>query len=101
MDIIGTAAAFAPGVGTGVSIASGIGSTLTTLGLDLVDPSVTLGEALGGLALNAGMDIAGTIPGLKATKVMKHIVKFAPTIMAGLTMLNAGPDAINAVKKIT
>ena len=104
-DLGSIGAAFIPGYGTAAAGVLGVGSTLTTLGADFADKGVSTGQALGGLALNVGMDLASLIPGINVSaggaKVAKNILKIAPKLIPAFTALATGPEAIETIKKIS
>ena len=104
-DLGSIGAAFIPGYGTAAAGVLGVGSTLTTLGADFADKGVSTGQALGGLALNLGMDLASLIPGINVSaggmKVTKNILKIAPKLIPAFTALATGPEAIETIKKIS
>jgi hypothetical protein len=76
--------AFIPGYGTAVSAVTGIGSTLTNLGLDIND-----GVDGWTVAKNAGFglaaDVMGLIPGLggvgKGAKIARNLMWAVPKMM--------------------
>ena len=80
-DVASIVASFVPGAGTGVSAGLGVTSMLTDLGADLIDPAVSGGEVAKNLVMNAGFAALGMIPGAKAGKVVKNLVKWTPKIM--------------------
>lgn len=92
------------GVGIGAGAALGVGSTLTTLGADIVDPSVSGGEVAKQLGVNLAIDAASLIPGLGAgaegAKIAKNLIKIVPKLIPIFTTLSTGPEAINTLKKV-
>lgn len=100
-DAISAAAAFIPGYGTVASGVLGIGSTLTNIGADIADESMSgldvAGNALHGLV----MDVAGLIPGMGATgkaakivRVLKPVSKLAKRTLQAYGMVHSA-DAFN------
>ena len=100
-DAISAAAAFIPGYGTVASGVLGIGSTLTNIGADIADESMSgldvAGNALHGLV----MDVAGLIPGMGATgkaakivRVLKPVSKLAMRTLQAYGMVHSA-DAFN------
>ena len=107
LDAVSAGAAFAPGYGTAISAATGIGATLTGAYADR-----KRGESWGSTLSTAGfgltMDILGLIPGVgvgaKAGKIAKTVAKGAKWIgpaLGGLAGLAYGPGAISAFNKFT
>lgn len=66
-DAISAAAAFIPGYGTVASGVLGIGSTLTNIGADIADESMSGWDVAGNALYGLGMDVVGLIPGMGAT----------------------------------
>lgn len=100
-DAISAAAAFIPGYGTVASGVLGIGSTLTNIGADIADESMSgldvAGNALHGLM----MDVVGLIPGMAATgkaakivRVLKPVSKLAMKTLQAYGMMHSA-DAFN------
>lgn len=100
-DAISAAAAFIPGYGTVASGVLGIGSTLTNIGADIADESMSgwgvAGNALYGLI----MDVVGLIPGMGATgkaakivRVLKPVSKLAMRTLQAYGMVHSA-DAFN------
>lgn len=104
-DVTSALAAFAPGYGTAAAAALGIGSTGANLLADIQDPGVSVGQLLGGLAFNAGMDVISLIPGLNisgtAGKLAKTLGKTLPKIVAGCFAIGMAPDAIASIQKLS
>jgi len=107
LDAVSAGASFAPGYGTAISAATGIGATLTGAYADR-----KRGESWGSTLSTAGfgltMDILGLIPGIgvgaKAGKIAKTVAKGAKWIgpaLGGLAGLAYGPGAISAFNKFT
>jgi len=90
------------GVGTAVAAGLGVTSTVANLGADIADGE-NLGSALTTAGVNLGLDTMGLIPGLgtsgKIGKVAKTLTKFAPWIIASMSMANLG-DEIKSFKKL-
>ena len=91
-DVASIVASFVPGAGTGVSAGLGVTSMLTDLGADLIDPAVSGGEVAKNLVMNAGFAALGMIPGAKAGKVVKNLVKWAPKIMTAAAGMGIAMD---------
>lgn len=99
-DAISAAAAFIPGYGTVASGVLGIGSTLTNIGADIVDESMS-GWDVAGDALYGLMDVVGLIPGMGATgkaakivRVLKPVSKLAMRTLQAYGMVHSA-DAFN------
>ena len=90
------------GIGTAVAIGLGVTSTVANLGADIADGE-SLGNALSTAGVNLGLDTVGLIPGLgtsgKIGKVVKTLTKFAPWILASMSMANLGKE-IKSFKKL-
>lgn len=74
-DAISAAAAFIPGYGTAASGVLGLGSTLTNIGADIVDESMSGWDVAGNALYGLGMDVVGLIPGMGATGKAAKIVR--------------------------
>lgn len=74
-DAISAAAAFIPGYGTVASGVLGIGSTLTNIGADIADESMSGWDVAGNALYGLGMDVVGLIPGMGATGKAAKIVR--------------------------
>lgn len=74
-DAISAAAAFIPGYGTVASGVLGIGSTLTNIGADIVDESMSGLDVAGNALYGLIMDVVGLIPGMGATGKAAKIVR--------------------------
>lgn len=74
-DAAAAAAAFIPGYGTVASGVLGIGSTLTNIGADIADESMSGWDVAGNALYGLGMDVVGLIPGLSTTGKAAKIVK--------------------------
>lgn len=74
-DAISAAAAFVPGYGTVASGVLGIGSTLTNMGADIADESMSGWDVAGNALYGLGMDVVGLIPGMGATGKAAKIVR--------------------------
>lgn len=99
-DAISAAAAFIPGYGTVASGVLGIGSTLTNIGADIADESMS-GWDVAGNALYGLMDVVGLIPGMGATgkaakivRVLKPVSKLAMRTLQAYGMVHSA-DAFN------
>lgn len=107
LDVVSLISAFAPGVGTAVSAATGIGSTLANFGADWSDDSVSAGDMWANFGMSLGMDVLGLIPGggaaSKGAKIAKTLTKYVPAIVATIGTMNTltnGPAIINSLKKL-
>ena len=99
-DVISMIAAFVPGYGTAVSGALGVASTVTTFSTDLAVDGFQ-GKDLFNLLTNLGMDFVGLFGGVgKTGKIVKNIVKMAPTIIGSLQTIANGKEYIQLVEKI-
>lgn len=87
-DATAAAAAFVPGYGTAASGILGVGSTLTNIGADIADNSMSAGDVVKNAAYGLGMDIVGLIPGWgasgKAAKTVRILKPMSKVIMAYL-----------------
>lgn len=100
-DAISAAAAFIPGYGTVASGVLGIGSTLTNIGADIVDESMSGWDVAGNALYGLVMDVAGLIPGMGATgkaakivRVLKPVSKLAMRTLQAYGMVHSA-DAFN------
>lgn len=100
-DAISAAAAFIPGYGTVASGVLGIGSTLTNIGADIVDESMSGWDVAGNALYGLGMDVVGLIPGMGATgkaakivRVLKPVSKLAMRTLQAYGMMHSA-DAFN------
>ena len=100
-DAISAAAAFIPGYGTVASGVLGIGSTLTNIGADIVDKSMSGWDVAGNALYGLGMDVVGLIPGMGATgkaakivRVLKPVSKLATKTLQTYGMVHSA-DAFN------
>lgn len=98
---LGTAAAFIPGYGTVASGVLGIGSTLTNIGADIADESMSGLDVAGNALYGLGMDVVGLIPGMGATgkaakivRVLKPVSKLAMRTLQAYGMMHSA-DAFN------
>lgn len=100
LDIASAISALAPGAGTVVSGVTGVGSTLTNLGADIADDSVSAWDTGKNFLFGLGMDAVGLIPGYgaagKGAKIGKILINYVPKLIAGLAAL----DAFNNKDKI-
>lgn len=103
-DLAAIGTAYIPGYGTAASTVLGVGSTLANLGADIADGE-NLGSALSGAGVNLGLDIIGLIPGLgtsgKIGKITKTLTKFAPWIIASMSVSNLGNELKSFKKLVT
>ena len=87
-DAIAAAAAFIPGYGTAASGILGIGSTLTNIGADIADESMSGWDVAGNALYGLGMDVVGLIPGLgttgKAAKIVRVLKPVSKLVMRSL-----------------
>lgn len=100
-DAISAAAAFIPGYGTAASGVLGIGSTLTNIGADIADESMSGWDVAGNALYGLVMDVAGLIPGMGATgkaakifRVLKPVSKLAMRTLQAYGMVHSA-DAFN------
>lgn len=100
-DAISAAAAFIPGYGTVASGVLGIGSTLTNIGADIADESMSGLDVAGNALYGLIMDAAGLIPGMGATgkaakivRVLKPVSKLAMRTLQAYGMMHSA-DAFN------
>lgn len=100
-DAISAAAAFIPGYGTAASGVLGIGSTLTNIGADIADESMSGWDVAGNALYGLGMDVVGLIPGMGATgkaakivRVLKPVSKLAMRTLQAYGMVQSA-DAFN------
>lgn len=100
-DAISAAAAFIPGYGTVASGVLGIGSTLTNIGADIVDESMSGWDVAGNALYGSVMDVVGLIPGMGATgkaakivRVLKPVSKLAMRTLQAYGMVHSA-DAFN------
>lgn len=87
-DATAAAAAFVPGYGTAASGILGVGSTLTNIGADIADDSMSAGDVVKNAAYGLGMDIVGLIPGWgasgKAAKIVRILKPVSKLVMKSL-----------------
>lgn len=100
-DAISAAAAFIPGYGTVASGVLGIGSTLTNIGADIADESMSGWDVAGNALYGLIMDGVGLIPGMGATgkaakivRVLKPVSKLAMRTLQTYGMVHSA-DAFN------
>lgn len=100
-DAISAAAAFIPGYGTVASGVLGIGSTLTNIGADIADESMSGLDVAGNALYGLVMDVVGLIPGMGATgkaakivRVLKPVSKLAMRTLQAYGMMHSA-DAFN------
>lgn len=100
-DAISAAAAFIPGYGTVASGVLGIGSTLTNIGADIADESMSGWDVAGNALYGLSMDVAGLIPGMGATgkaakivRVLKPVSELAMGTLQAYGMVHSA-DAFN------
>lgn len=100
-DAISAAAAFIPGYGTIASGVLGIGSTLTNIGADIADESMSGWDVAGNALYGSIMDVVGLIPGMGATgkatkivRVLKPVSKLAMRTLQAYGMVHSA-DAFN------
>lgn len=101
-DAISAAAAFIPGYGTAASGVLGIGSTLTNIGADIADESMSGWDVAGNALYGLGMDVVGLIPGMGATgkaakivRVLKPVSKLAMRTLQAYDGMVHSVDAFN------
>ena len=87
-DAISAAAAFIPGYGTVASGVLGIGSTLTNIGADIADESMSGWDVAGNALYGSIMDVVGLIPGMgttgKAAKIVRVLKPVSKLVMKTL-----------------
>lgn len=100
-DAASAAAAFIPGYGTVASGVLGIGSTLTNIGADIADESMSGWDVAGNALYGLIMDVVGLIPGMGATgkaakivRVLKPVSKLAMKTLQTYGMVHSA-DAFN------
>lgn len=100
-DAAAAAAAFIPGYGTVASGVLGIGSTLTNIGADIADESMSGWDVAGNALYGLGMDAVGLIPGLgttgkaaKIVRVLNPVSKLAKRTLQAYGMIHSA-DAFN------
>lgn len=101
-DAISAAAAFIPGYGTVASGVLGIGSTLTNIGADIADESMSGWDVAGNALYGLGMDVVGLIPGMvgatgkaaKIVRVLEPVSKLAMGTLQAYGMVHSA-DAFN------
>lgn len=100
-DATAAASAFIPGYGTAASGILGAGSTLTNIGADIADDSMSGWDVAGNALYGLGMDVVGLIPGLgttgkaaKIVRVLKPVSKLAMRTLQAYEMTRS-VDAIN------
>lgn len=105
-DIVSAVSAFIPGVGTAVSAATGVGSSLANLWADISDDGVSGWQAAKNFGMNIGMDIAGLIPGggaaSKTAKIVKSVSSLLPKVaLVYGTMATAknSPEILASIQK--
>lgn len=103
-DLAAVGTSFIPAYGQVASGILGVGSTLTNLGADIADGE-NLGNALSTAGINLGLDTMGLIPGVGASgkvgKVAKTLTKFAPWIIASMSVANLGEEVKSFKKLVT
>ena len=106
-DIVSALSAWAPGMGTFVSLGTGLGSTFANLGADVADDSVSAWDTVKNLGLNLGMDLVGLVPGGgaagKFAKIGKSLKNVVPKVLAALSVGSHAfntPQYINSWKKL-
>lgn len=103
-DVVGTVAAFAPGVGTAVSAVSGIASTAGNMTADIMDESVSKWDVFKNFTSNLALSAISLIPGGGFTKLgktiksIKHLIVPAISIAAATGILR-DEDVIKSLQK--
>lgn len=102
-DALSAVSSFVPVYGTAASAGLGITSTLTNLGADIADDSVSGWDALKNAGFGLGMDLVGLIPGYgtagKAAKIARLLKPVAKTAAAAMAV-NGLTDSANALGKL-
>lgn len=95
-DATAAAAAFIPGYGTVASGVLGVGSTLTNIGADIADESMSGWDVTKNALYGLGMDAVGLIPGLgttgkaaKIVRVLKPVSKLAMRTLQTYGMIHS------------
>ena len=91
-DVSSIVASFVPGIGTGVAAGMGVVSMGTDLVADILDPSISSGQVVKNLGMNAAFAATGLIPGAKMHKVTASLVKWAPKIITAVSALGIATD---------
>ena len=103
-DAASIVAAFVPAYGTALSAGLGVSSTLTNLGADIADESVSAGDAALNALTGLGMDVVGLIPGFgaagKSSKIAKNLVKLAPKLITYWSASQSFAPAATALSKL-
>lgn len=103
-DVVGTVAAFAPGIGTAVSAVSGIASTAGNMTADIMDESVSKWDVFKNFTSNLALSAISLIPGGGFTKLgktiksIKHLIVPAISIAAATGILT-NEDVIKSLQK--
>lgn len=104
-DIVGLIGAISGAATAGVGSAVAVGSGFASMGLDAVadfnDDSVSTGQALKNMGINAGLAI-GSMFGAKAPKIVKSALKLVPKAMmaAGAAGIAFDPEVHNTIKRM-
>lgn len=104
-DIVGLIGAISGAATAGVGSAVAVGSGFASMGLDAVadfnDDSVSTGQALKNMGINAGLAI-GSMFGAKAPKIVKSALKLIPKAMmaAGAAGIAFDPEVHNTIKRM-
>lgn len=87
-DATAAVTAFVPGYGIAASGILGVGSTLTNIGADIADDSMSAGDVVKNAAFGLGMDTVGLIPGWgasgKAAKIVRILKPVSKLVMRSL-----------------
>lgn len=104
LDIGSMIAAYAPGYGTAISAAAGLGSTAANLGADLSDGTMSTWDAFKNAGINIGFDALGLFGGVgKGGKIAKTLVRYAPRVLAAVSTaegLKNAPEITASFKKL-
>lgn len=104
-DIVGLIGAISGAATAGVGSAVAVGSGFTSMGLDAIadfnDDSVSTGQALKNMGINAGLAI-GSMFGAKAPKIVKSALKLLPKAMmaAGAAGIAFDPEVHNTISRM-
>ena len=104
-DIVGLIGAISGAATAGVGSAVAVGSGFASMGLDAIadfnDDSVSTGQALKNMGINAGLAI-GSMFGAKAPKIVKSTLKLLPKAMmaAGAAGIAFDPEVHNTIRRM-
>ncbi len=105
-DIVGLIGAITGAATGGVGSAVAVGSGFASMGIDAIadfnDDSVSTGQALKNLGINAGLAV-GAAFGAKAPKIVKSVMKLVPKAMmaAGAAGIAFDPEVHNTIDRMS